>query len=228
MNHTKTQDEFSWSEIGLFAVGSVIGALLGVWGIGRLIAAMQAASPGFWFVSRASGIVAYVLLWASTAWGISLSSKGVGGLISAPLAYALHTITSWLVIGFSIVHGLALLGDKVVPFTVGGLVIPFTASYQPLLSGIGTLDLYIGILVSITVWKKRIGFKAWHTIHMLSYLMFVGATVHGVLMGTDTTSPWMEWTYILAGASVLFLTLFRVLTARGKARGPAAAEGRAA
>ncbi len=227
MNTSKRDDDFTWQDMALFAAGCLAGALIGLVAVNRLVAAMAAQAPGFWFVSRAAGIVAYVLLWASTAWGVSLSSKGIGGLVSTPLAYALHNVTSWLVIGFSVIHGLSLLGDQVVPFTLGGIVIPFSASYQPLVTGIGTLCLYVGIIVSVSFyWKKQIGFRAWRAIHLLSYLMFVGATVHGIILGTDTASPLVQAMYIAAGSSVLFLTLFRVFTAR--APRPAAREGHAA
>src|SRR5512135_2593194 len=117
MNGTRNTD-YSWGEIALFALGCLFGAIAGMWAVFRLTEAMVAQATGFWFVSRAAGIVAFVVLWLSTAWGVSLSSKGVGGLLSTPLSFALHNITSWLVLGFSAVHALALLGDSVVPFTI--------------------------------------------------------------------------------------------------------------
>jgi methionine sulfoxide reductase heme-binding subunit len=212
---TKKAD-YSWGEIALFALGCLVGAMAGMWAVARLTQAMAAQAPGFWFVSRAAGIVAFIALWLSTAWGISLSSKGVGGILSTPLSFALHNITSWLVLGFGAMHALALLGDSVVPFTIGGVLVPFGAAYKPLLTGPGTLALYVGILVSVSFYfKKQIGYKVWHTMHLLSYLMFVGVIVHSVLLGTDSSVPLVRAMYVVAGASVLFLTLFRVLTARG-------------
>ncbi len=220
----KTNQDYTWSEIMIFTLGSIAGALAGLWAVNRMVAAMAAQAPGIWFVSRAAGIVAFLLLWLSTAWGVSLSSKGVGGLVSAPLAYALHNVTSWLALGFATVHALALLGDQVVPFTLGGILIPFRADYQTLVTGIGTLSLYIGILVSVTFyWKKRIGYRAWRVIHMLSYGMFVMVTAHSIILGTDTKSMLMQAVYIVAGGSVLFLTLFRIFSSRGAKRaGPEA------
>ena len=191
---------------------------LGVLAVNRFIAAMAAQAPGFWFVSRAAGIVSFILLWASTAWGISLSSKGVGGLVSAPLAFALHNVTSWLAVGFSVVHALSLLGDRIVPFTLGGILVPFSASYQPLLVGLGTLSLYAGVLVSVTFYmKQKIGYRSWRLIHYLSYFMFAAVTIHSIVLGTDTKGLAMQLLYIAAGGSVMFLTLYRFLTS-GAAR----------
>jgi sulfoxide reductase heme-binding subunit YedZ len=207
-------EELTWTEVAIFAAGSLIGALLGVWALIGLAAAMTANAPGFWFVSRAAGIVAYIALWVATAWGVMLSARDIGTFVSKPLRYALHTITSWLALGFAAIHGLALLGDRVVPFTAPGVLVPFAANYQPQLSGLGTLSLYVGILVSVTFyWKKRIGYRAWRAIHLLSYLMFAAVTLHGAMLGTDSSTPIMQAVYMTAGGSVLFLTLYRVLTA---------------
>jgi hypothetical protein len=212
--------ELTWSEVGLFAVGAVAGALLGVWALSRIAAAMAVQAPGFWFISRAGGIVAYLLLWFSTAWGVMLSAKGLGGLVSKPVAYAVHNITSWLALGFAAVHAVALLGDTVVPFSGAGVLVPFAASYKPFLMGLGTLSMYLGILVSVTFYWKRLSHRTWRTIHTLSYLMFLAVTVHGVMLGTDSGTFIMRWMYLLATGSVVFLTMYRVLTA-GASRKPA-------
>jgi methionine sulfoxide reductase heme-binding subunit len=215
--------ELSGSEVGLFAIGAVAGALLGVWALSRMAAAMAAQEPGFWFVSRAGGIVAYLLLWFSTAWGVTLSARSLRGTASKPVSYAVHNITSWLALGFAAVHAVALLGDRVVPFSGADLLVPFAAGYRPLLSGLGTLSLYLGVLVSVTFYWKRLGYRTWRALHLLSYLMFVAVTIHGVLLGTDSGAWLMRTIYLLAAGSVAFLTMYRVLTA-GPSRKPALAE----
>jgi sulfoxide reductase heme-binding subunit YedZ len=217
------EKELTWSEIGLFALGAVAGALLGVWALSRMAAAMAAQAPGFWFVSRAGGIVAYLFLWFSTVWGVMLSAKALRGLVSRPVSYAVHNITSWLALGFSAVHAVALLGDRVVPFSGAGVLVPFAASYKPFLTGLGTLSLYLGILVSVTLYWKRLSHRTWHAIHMLSYLMFVFVTIHGVILGTDSGTWVMRAIYLLAAGSVVFLTTYRILTA-APSRRPALAE----
>ena len=99
-------------------------------------------------------------------------------------------------------------------FSLPGILLPFTADYQPALTGLGTLSLYAGLLVSLSFYfTKRIGYRTWRLIHALSYLMFVGVTLHSVLLGTDSSTLVMQVVYFLAGGSVLFLTLFRILIA---------------
>jgi sulfoxide reductase heme-binding subunit YedZ len=206
-------EKHDWHSIALFVLGSLIGGLLGLWVMRGVVSAMDAKSPGFWFVSRAAGLVGYLLLWASAAWGILISSKAVKELVPGPLAFTLHNVTAWLALGFGAVHALALLGDRVVSFNLVAILLPFAAGYQPVLTGLGTLSLYAGLLVSLSFYfTKQIGHRTWRLIHMLSYLMFVGVTIHGVLLGTDSSTLVMRVAYLLAGGSVLFLTLFRILT----------------
>jgi sulfoxide reductase heme-binding subunit YedZ len=202
-----------WYSIALYAFGSLIGALLGLWALKGVISAMAASAPGFWYVSRAAAVVGYVLLWASTVWGILISSKAVKEHVPGPLAFTLHNVTAWLALGFSAVHAWVLLGDRIVSFNPAGILLPFAADYQPVLTGLGTLSLYAGLLVSVSFYFTRhIGYRAWRVIHMLSYLMFAGVSLHGVLLGTDSSTLVMQMVYLVAIGSVLLLTLFRILT----------------
>jgi hypothetical protein len=91
----------NWHSWALFALGSLIGALLGLFVMREVTSAMAVKAPGFWFVSRAAAVVGYVLLWASTAWGVLISSKAVKELVPGPLAFTLHNVTAWLALGFS-------------------------------------------------------------------------------------------------------------------------------
>jgi sulfoxide reductase heme-binding subunit YedZ len=212
--NTEKEKTHGWEALALYALGSLAGALLGWLAIKGIAGAMAAKSPAFWFVSRAAGMVAYLLLWASTTWGILISSKAVKAHVSGPVAYTLHNVTAWLAMGFSAVHALALLGDRVVSFNLLGILVPFAAGYQPLWTGLGTLSLYAGLLVSFSFYfTKRIGHRTWHLIHLLAYVMFVGVTIHGAVLGTDSRTAVMQAIYFVAAGSVLFLTLFRILVA---------------
>lgn len=208
-------DRVTWPEVGMYVVGGVSGVVLGILFGLWMKSAVAAQSPFFWFVSRASAIVAYLMLWLSTAFGITLSSKGLGGRVSGALAYALHNVTSWLALGFSVVHGLTLIGDASFPFTVPDVLVPFVSTYEPMLVGIGTLGLYLGIMATAAFYlRRRLGLKVWRTIHGLSYLMFALVTVHSVALGSDTGTAVMKLLYVTAGASVTLLTMFRVMAAK--------------
>ena len=74
--------------------------------------------------------------------------------------------------------------------------------------------------------RRRIGQRAWRTLHYVTFLSFVGATAHGILSGTDTGAAWAWWSYVVASVAVVFLTVYRIVVAvearRDTATAPAA------
>ena len=43
---------------------------------------LQVGSQAYWFLARAGGIIAYLLLWLATCWGIMMSSKVLKGYMN--------------------------------------------------------------------------------------------------------------------------------------------------
>jgi hypothetical protein len=59
-------------------------------------------------------------------------------------------------------------------------------------------------------------------VHGLAFLVFVLVLAHAALAGTDVGAGWARALYWGSGASVLFLTVYRVLAARVPPAGRAA------
>src|SRR5215472_1266252 len=76
-----------------------------------------------WHLSRASGMVAYSMLAASTLWGIFLSSRLIKDWSPGPLSLLLHATTSWLAVLFAIAHVGLLLYDSYYHFTLPDLLV---------------------------------------------------------------------------------------------------------
>jgi len=191
-----------------------------------LSASMVGSQPkAYWYLSRASGFVAYGLLWASMVFGLLLTNKLARVWPGGPTAFDLHQYVSLLGLAFGLFHGLILLGDRYINFTLVQVLIPFAGTgYRPLLVGLGQVGFYIMAIVSATFYiRKGIGQRAFRAIHLLSFLMFLLALVHGLGAGTDSTTLWAGIMYWATGGSVLFLTVYRVLAARAQPRRAVAA-----
>ncbi|WP_420627618.1 hypothetical protein [Candidatus Leptofilum sp.] len=210
-----------------FAVGLGFGAVLGFLLIvlARLPIVSSFSSGTFsqwlavdeqtaWHIVRASGTVAYVLLTWSTIWGLLLSTKIIKEWLPAALSLGMHKIVSWLAIGLTGLHAVALLFDNFYSYTVADLLIPFTGPYAPGWVGLGVISLYIMVLTSLSFsWRKRIGQTWWRRLHALNFLAYGGATIHGMMAGTDSTNLGMQGLYWGSGLGVLFLTNYRLLVA---------------
>ncbi|MBK6663076.1 MAG: hypothetical protein IPG47_10130 [Thermoflexaceae bacterium] len=92
-----------------------------------------------WFLSRASGLVAFALLSASVILGLLLSTRTAKELMPARIAADLHTFLSVLTLVFLGLHGGALLFDGFFHFTPLSLLVPFASPYEPLWTGLGVI-----------------------------------------------------------------------------------------
>ena len=167
----------------------------------------------YWYLSRSSAVVAYLLLWISMATGLMISNKLARLWPGGPAAFDLHQHTSLLGMGFALFHALILIGDRYINYTLGQVLIPFaSAGYRPLWVGLGQIGWYVMTIVSLTFYvRRRIGHRLWRLIHLLSYAMFALALLHGLLSGTDGGTAWARGMYWASAGSLLFLTIYRIL-----------------
>jgi len=181
-----------------------------------------------WYVTRAAGIISYLLLWLSTVWGLAVSNKILDPVLHRAFTYDFHQFLSLLAIGFIALHIVVLLADKYLPFSVAQILVPFSAPYRPVWVGLGTIGLYLTLLVSITFYiRKWIGQKTFRVIHLLSYLAFIGAALHGLFAGTDSPLPTVQAMYLVTTLSVIFLTAYRIVMSAQAKRQRAAQRVRA-
>jgi methionine sulfoxide reductase heme-binding subunit len=167
----------------------------------------------WWYVTRAAGLIAYLLLWLSTAWGLGVSSRIFDPYLQRNYTYDFHQFISLLAIGFLGLHLTVLLLDHYLPFSVFQVLIPFTSTYRPLWVGIGGIALYLTLLVTITFYiRQRIGVRLFRVIHVFSLVAFVGAALHGYFAGTDSPLLSVKLMYELTFLSVVFLMAFWLIT----------------
>ncbi len=172
-----------------------------------------------WYVTRAAGIISYLLLWLSTVWGLAVSNKILDPVLHRAFTYDFHQFLSLLAIGFVILHIVVLLADQYLPFSVAQVLVPFAAPYRPVWVGLGTIGLYLTLLVSVTFYIRRwIGQKTFRLIHLVSYIAFLAAAMHGLFAGTDSPLPTVQVMYLLTTLSVVFLTVYRIAMSRRPSR----------
>ena len=163
----------------------------------------------WWYVTRASGIIAYLLLWISTVLGLAVTSKYLDGMVERLFTYDFHEFISLLSVAFTLVHVIVLTLDHYLPYSVIQILVPFVSPYRPFWVGVGVIAFYVILLVTITFYlRNRIGRRAFRIIHVFSLLGYIGVTLHGYYAGTDTALPSMQILYKVTGLVVLFLTVY--------------------
>ncbi len=204
----------------LLLLAVTAGVLLAVnltplWLPGLVESTTSTEPKAFWYLSRGSAIAAYWILWLSMAMGVMITNKMAKIWPGIPPAYELHQYTSLLGLGFALFHALILTGDAYIKYTIVQVLLPFASqNYQPLWVGVGQVAFYLwGVIVLSFYVRKQIGKKAWRLIHFISYLSFGAVMLHGIFSGTDSAAPWTHYLYWFSGASLLFLTVYRVANA---------------
>ncbi len=178
-------------------------------------AAPIADSRTYWYMARSAGIVAYLLLWGSVVWGLLVSSKLVNDYVKPALVYEVHQFLSILALVVGMFHGLLLLGDTYMKFTVFDVLIPFVSPYQPFWVGLGILGLYLTALLVVSFYiKKHIGHKTWRTLHYSSFALWVMITLHSIFAGSDSGAMLVQLMYLMSVTSVSYLLIYRIVEAR--------------
>ncbi|HYG60670.1 MAG TPA: ferric reductase-like transmembrane domain-containing protein [Symbiobacteriaceae bacterium] len=193
--------------VGIAALGAA------TFGAGAVIAG-QASLQGLlhpWYLTRAAGIIAFLLLWASVCAGLLQSTQFLKGA-SSPLANIdIHTFLSLGALYATTFHVVILLFDRYVKFSLADLLIPFASEYKPVLVGLGGLAFYIALGVSVSTYlRSKLNAKVWRAIHLTSLVAFALALVHGAVLGTDRHAAAVAFLYRFAAISVVALTGYRV------------------
>ena len=99
--------------------------------------------------------------------------------------YNLHNWTAYIALLLVLLHPTLLLFDPATKFKLIDIIFPINAPHQKLFVALGTLSMFAIITVLITtqkVVKKKMSFRTWKNIHLISYgtaLLFI---VHGIVL----------------------------------------------
>ena len=175
----------------------------------------------FWYLSRATAILAYVCLWFSMLLGLLLSNRLAAEFFGGRVTNEFHSYFSLLGLFFSAVHALILIGDAYLSPGLWQVLAPFgLTSYKPFWVGLGQIGLYMWLMLVISFYlKKQLGYAGWRFVHYSSFVLFGFVFLHAIFSGSDSASLGMQWLYWVSAASTLFLVVFRVIVAVFKGLG---------
>src|SRR5512136_2747668 len=101
----------------LILFGVALGTLAMLAAVQTWLPAMGVSLSGpqpqaYWDLARSAGIVAYLLMWLSVAFGLIITNRMARVWPGGPTAFDLHEFTSLIGLAFAVFHGLILLGDQ--------------------------------------------------------------------------------------------------------------------
>jgi sulfoxide reductase heme-binding subunit YedZ len=144
------------------------------------------SSTALWFASRATGIVALVLLTVVMVLGIAVNRHGRLPGLPRFAVTSLHRAVSLLAVAFLAVHIGTAMADPFVSIGIAASVIPFVSHYQPFWLGIGAVSVDLMLALTVTsLLRGRIGRRTWRVVHWLAYASWPVAFAHSIGSGPD-------------------------------------------
>lgn len=175
-----------------------------------------AAGTTYWYLTRASGVVALLLLTAAVGLGV-LSSLRVSGDRWPRFAITdAHRNLTLASIVFTFLHVVTTVLDGYAPIGFKDAFIPFLSPYRPLWLGLGAVS--FDLLLALTVTSLLRGVvppRLWRGLHWLAYVSWPVALVHSLGTGSDSRFGWLQALAVLCLLFVAGAALARIVIGGG-------------
>jgi predicted ferric reductase len=184
----------------------------------------------WWYLARASGLVAWVLLMASLVWGVLLATRVLKPHDRPAWLLDLHRWLGGLAMAMVGLHIGSLIGDSFVHFGLADVLVPFASGWKPAPVALGVLSLYLLAAVEVTsLAMRKLSRRVWRGVHLTSYGLVWLVSLHAGLAGTDVFNLAYRGVAALLTVAGVAATCVALLAPRRRqrARLPVAAGGQA-
>ena len=179
--------------------------------LGGHAAIVVTSSTPLWYITRATGVVALVLLTLGMALGLLIAVRFEDRHWPRFITIGLHRNLSLLALAFTAAHVLTTITDSFVPIDLQDAFVPFISPYRPFWLGLGAVALDLLIALTVTsLMRARLGHRSWRLVHWTAYLCWPVAVLHGLGTGTDTRTRWVLVVTLLCVAAIACLTGWRL------------------
>ena len=154
------------------------------------------SSAPLWYTTRATAIVAFVLMTVTMTLGLAATQRAVASRAWPRFATQdLHRNLSLLAMGFVLLHIVTTLSDSFVTVGWWSLVIPGASAYRTVWTAFGTLAFDLAMLLVVSsLLRHRLSLRAWRAVHFSAYALWPLAFVHFWKTGTDAShGRWGLW-----------------------------------
>ena len=139
-----------------------------------------------WIASRATGLVAFVLLTLVVVLGIAVRRTAGSSRTPRFVWVGLHRNTTLLATVLVALHVLTVVVDSYVDVRWTDVVVPFLGHYKMFWLGLGTVSLDLMVVLTVSsLLRHRVSARLWRALHWTAYLFWPVAAVHAVGIGTD-------------------------------------------
>ncbi len=163
----------------------------------------------WWYIARASGIIAWALMTVSVLWGTLLSTRVLRKFDNPSWLQDLHRYLGGMSIIMLLAHMVSLMLDGFLHMSLRAVLVPFATDYRALPVALGIVAFYLLIAVQgsslLMRWLPR---RFWKAVHYSSYLVVILVSFHAGFAGTDVGALWYRAVaFTLIGTSAIAVML---------------------
>lgn len=167
---------------------------------------------GWWLASRSAGIVAMIAVSLSVLIGLLMANNLPRRRGAKKRLLAVHESTALVGLVAISLHGVLLLGDSWLKPGLNGITIPFTMSYRPEFTGLGTIAGFGAAALGLSFYVRRhIGGALWRKLHRLTIVVWALSVVHALGAGTDAGQWWLQGIVAATALPIVYLFILRLL-----------------
>jgi sulfoxide reductase heme-binding subunit YedZ len=172
----------------------------------------------WWLISRASGIVAFVLISLSVLMGLAMATKVLSRPGYKRAVLRLHEHVALVAIAAIAMHGLALLGDSWLKPGWRDITVPFAIGYRPQFTGLGIIAGYLAVLLGPSFYiRRRLGARRWRKLHRATAVVWLLAVIHTLGAGSDGGKLWLRCVVLAPVIPIVYLLALRILPSDARA-----------
>lgn len=166
----------------------------------------------WWYITRASALIAWVLMTLSVVWGILLSTRVMRRIDNPAWLQDLHRYLGGMTLIMVVLHMVSLMLDGWLQFSLAETLVPFATDFKPLAVALGILAFYIlaavqGSSLMINILPR----KFWKGLHYSSYAALILVSLHAGWTGSDVSTWWYRVLAISLIAIATVSVLLRLL-----------------
>jgi DMSO/TMAO reductase YedYZ heme-binding membrane subunit len=164
-----------------------------------------------WYLSRATGIVAALLIAAALVSGFLFSGREMGRRRRPAWWLDLHNLLGGLAFIFTLAHIAFAFLDPDLGITLAQVLVPGVAPLDRWPLAWGVIATYLTATTVLTSWpKRRFRRRTWRVLHLGSVLGLALVLVHTLQLGTDASTVWLRAGVVLVVAVAAYSLGIRV------------------
>jgi methionine sulfoxide reductase heme-binding subunit len=166
-----------------------------------------------WYISRATGVVALLLLTAVMLIGILINLQGRLPGLPRFAVTNLHRNLSLMAVVFIVIHVVTAVLDGYVSIPLVSGVIPFTSGYEGFWLGLGAIsfDLMLALIATSLI-RGRLSRRLWKAVHWLAYASWPVAFAHSIGSSTDLQGGLLLGLAVVCAAALAAALVWRLVT----------------